>query len=117
MAMAAGAVMMGQGAQLAGKKVRHVILWKLKESVKDKAAAKAAIKSGLEGLKGKVPGLIEVNVYTNGLPESTADLLLDSTLESVDALNAYEAHPAHLKVVKEAILPVIQPGLMLNFPV
>ena len=38
--------------------VKHVILWQLKDELSDaeKAAVKAGIKEGLEGLAGKVPG-------------------------------------------------------------
>ena len=37
--------------------VKHVILWQLKDeySAEEKAAIKAGIKEGLEGLVGKVP--------------------------------------------------------------
>ena len=46
--------------------VRHVILWKLKEMPDaEKAAVKASIKAGLEGLAGQIPGLLEVHVYTD----------------------------------------------------
>ena len=41
--------------------VKHVILWQLKDELSDaeKAAVKAGIKEGLEGLAGKVPGLVK----------------------------------------------------------
>ena len=44
--------------------VKHIILWQLKDELSDaeKAAVKAGIKEGLEGLVGKVPGLLEVHV-------------------------------------------------------
>ena len=59
--------------------VRHVILWKLKEMPDaEKAAVKAGIKAGLEGLAGQIPGLLEVHVYTDALPSSaTADRMPD----------------------------------------
>lgn len=70
--------------------VKHVILWQLKDELSDaeKAAVKAGIKEGLEGLAGKVPGLVEVHVNIHGLPSSTADLMLDTTFESAEALRA-----------------------------
>ena len=76
--------------------VKHVILWQLKDELSDaeKAAVKAGIKEGLEGLAGKVPGLVEVHVNINGLPSSTADLMLDTTFESAEALKGYSVHPA-----------------------
>ena len=68
--------------------VKHIILWTLKEmSDSEKESVKAGIKEGLEGLKGKIPGLVDIKVNTNGrLPSSTADLMLDSTFESEEAL-------------------------------
>ena len=47
--------------------VKHVILWQLKDELSDaeKAAVKAGIKEGLEGLAGKVPGLVEAVSYTH----------------------------------------------------
>ena len=80
--------------------VKHVILWQLKDELSDaeKAAVKAGIKEGLEGLAGKIPGLVEVHVNINGLPSSTADLMLDTTFESAEALKGYSVHPAHVAV-------------------
>ena len=66
--------------------VRHVILWKLKDGLADPVAVKAAIKEGLEGLKGVVPGLLDIVVRTEGLASSNADLMLDSAFESEAAL-------------------------------
>ena len=67
--------------------VKHIILWTLKEmSNSEKESVKAGIKEGLESLKGKIPGLVDIKVNTNGrLPSSTADLMLDSTFESEEA--------------------------------
>ena len=35
---------------------------------REKAAVKAGIKEGLEGLAGKIPGLLDVRVYTDACP-------------------------------------------------
>ena len=42
--------------------VKHVILWQLKDEISDeqKKKVKADIKEGLEGLKGKIPGLMDI---------------------------------------------------------
>lgn len=87
--------------------VKHVILWQLKDelSAEQKNAVKAEIKKGLEGLAGKVPGLIDIEVNINGLPTSNADLMLDSTLESFDALKGYAVHPAHVAVADGVVRP------------
>ena len=78
--------------------VRHVILWQLKEEYNDEEnrEIKAGIKEGLEGLVGKVPGLVEVHVHTEGLASSNADLMLDAVLENEEALKGYAVHPEHV---------------------
>lgn len=80
--------------------VKHIILWKLKDtySEQEKADIKANIKRELEGLKGQIPGLLDIHVVTALLPSSNMDLMLDSSMESADALKAYAVHPAHVHV-------------------
>ena len=87
--------------------VKHIILWQLKDELSDeeKKNVMAGIKEGLEGLKGIVPGLIEIKVQTEKLASSNADVLLDSTLESEDALKGYALHPAHVKVADTKVRP------------
>ncbi len=87
--------------------VKHIILWKLKDEFDSvqKEEIKANIKEGLEGLHGKIPGLNEIKVYTNGLETSTADLMLDSTFESKEALRNYSVHPAHVEVANGKVRP------------
>lgn len=87
--------------------VKHVILWKLKDefSENEKVKIKQGIKDGLEGLSGKIPGLVEIKVNTNGLATSTADVMLDSTFESADALKGYSVHPAHVAVANTFVRP------------
>ena len=99
--------------------VKHVILWQLKDELTDaqKTAAKAEIKNGLEGLAGKVPGLVEIKVNINGLPTSNADVMLDSTLESFDALKAYAVHPAHVAVAEGAVKPNTKLRVCLDYEV
>ena len=87
--------------------VKHVILWKIKDefSENEKVKIKQGIKDGLEGLSGKIPGLVEIKVNTNGLATSTADVMLDSTFESADALKGYSVHPAHVAVANTFVRP------------
>ena len=71
--------------------VKHFILWTLKEmSDSEKESVKAGIKEGLEGLKGKIQGLVDIKVITSGrLASSTADLMLDSTFDNAEELKGY----------------------------
>ena len=87
--------------------VKHVILWNLKEeySAAEKEEIKKNIKAGIESLNGKIPGLIDIKVHITGLESSTADLMLDSTLESEEALKAYAVHPVHVEVANTKVRP------------
>ncbi|MGX8691056.1 MAG: Dabb family protein [Eubacteriales bacterium] len=99
--------------------VKHVILWQLKDeySADEKAAIKADIKAGLEGLVGKVPGLLEVHVNIDPLETSNADLMLDSTLESFDALKGYAVHPAHVAVADGKVRPNVKNRVCMDYEV
>ena len=97
--------------------IKHVILWKLKDEIADKASVKAGIKSGLEGLRGIVPGLVDITVRTEGLASSNADVMLDSTFESEDALKGYAQHSAHVDVANTKVRPYTQTRLCLDFEV
>jgi len=87
--------------------VKHIILWKLKDELTDaqKAEVKAGIKAGLEGLAGQIPGLIDIKVNINGLPTSNADVMLDSSFESFEALKGYSVHPKHVAVADGKVRP------------
>lgn len=99
--------------------VKHVILWNLKEeySETEKASIKQNIKNGLEGLSGKIPGLLEMKVFTDGFPSSTADLMLDSSFESEAALKAYAVHPKHVEVADSLVRPFTAKRSCLDFEV
>ncbi len=97
--------------------VKHIILWKLKDSLTDgeKEQVKDGIKEGLEGLKGKIPGLVDIKVQTKGLASSNADVMLDSAFESEEALRGYATHPAHVKVADTKVRPYTEIRLCLDF--
>ena len=99
--------------------VKHVILWQLKDelSLAEKENIKKGIKDGLEGLYGKIPGLLEIKVYIEGLPSSNADVMLDSSFESEEALKAYAVHPEHVKVADENVRPFTKTRACLDFEV
>lgn len=99
--------------------VKHVILWTLKDefSQEEKLSIKAGIKEGLEGLNGKIPGLIDIKVYTDGLASSNADLMLDSSFESEDALKGYATHPEHVAVANGKVRPYTASRTCLDFEV
>lgn len=99
--------------------VRHVILWKIKDSFDDKKKAeiKADAKAGLEALKGRVPGLLEMQIHIDGLASSSADLMMESAFEDEAALKGYAVHPEHVKVADSAVRPFMEVRMCLDFEV
>jgi hypothetical protein len=100
--------------------VKHIILWTLRPELteEEKKTVKAGIKEGLEGLVGKVPGLLDVKVHIDGrLASSTADVMLDSTLESEAALKGYAQHPEHVAVANSKVRPYTAQRSCLDFEV
>ena len=73
--------------------VKHIVIYNLKEGV-DKDSAVELIRSVLEPLVGKIPGLLHMEIRRayNGL-----DYALYSEFESREALTGYAEHPLHLE--------------------
>ncbi|MBO5303112.1 MAG: Dabb family protein [Lachnospiraceae bacterium] len=99
--------------------VKHIILWQLKDefTAEEKAEIKTGIKAGLEGLAGKIPGLLEIKVNTEGLSSSNADVMLDSAFENEEALKGYAVHPEHVKVADEKVRPYTKTRMCLDYEV
>ena len=99
--------------------VKHVILWQLKDELtaEEKQEVKKGIKEGLEGLIGKIPGLTEIKVQTEGLSSSNADVMLDSTFEDEASLKGYATHPEHVAVADGKVRPYTKTRLCLDFEV
>lgn len=58
------------------------------------------MKSILEPLKDVIPGVISLQVVQNELDSSNRDIALIGEYESVEALNNYTVHPAHVEAGK-----------------
>lgn len=85
-------------------------------SEEEKATIKASIKEGLESLLGVVPGLVDIKVQIDGrLASSNADIMLDCTLESEEALKGYAVHPAHVAVANSRVRPYTAVRSCLDF--
>ena len=97
--------------------VKHVIFWQLKDEYTEeqKAEIKAGIKTGLESLAGKIPGLVEIKVQVDRLASSNAEVMLDSTFESEEALKGYSVHPEHVKVADEKVRPYTKTRSCMDF--
>lgn len=97
--------------------VKHIILWQLSDNLSDeqKEKVKNDAKENLESLKGKIPGLIDINVQTSNLKSSTADMMLNSSFESEQALKDYSVNPAHTAVADKFVRPFIKNRSCLDF--
>ncbi|HBF39180.1 MAG TPA: stress protein [Firmicutes bacterium] len=77
--------------------VNHVLL-KLKNRERDNIKKAQEV---LLGLKGKIEVLLDIQVETNIRPsDSSYDLLLITKFASLENMNVYLSHPAHLEVAK-----------------
>ncbi|MBR1773753.1 MAG: Dabb family protein [Eubacterium sp.] len=99
--------------------VKHIILWQLKDELsgEEKAKVRADIKVGLEGLAGKIPGLIDIHVQIEMLDSSNADLMLDSTFEDADSLKGYAVHPEHVAVADGVVRPNTKSRVCIDYEV
>jgi hypothetical protein len=85
--------------------VRHIVLWRLRDSAngRSKAENAAEVKRLLEGLNGKIPGLIKLEVgFDFSRTDESSDIVLYSEFETRAALDVYQTHPLH-----EAVKPFV----------
>ncbi len=85
--------------------IKHIVMWRLKEKANgvDKASNARLIKDKLEALRGRIPGLLALEVGIDySATENSSDLVLYSEFESKAALEAYQEHPAH-----KAVMPFV----------
>ncbi len=99
--------------------VKHIILWQLKDelSAEQKKEVKTGIKEGLEGLKGQIPGLVDIHVQTECLASSNAEVMLDSTFEDEASLKGYAVHPAHVAVADGRVRPYTKTRVCMDFEI
>ena len=97
--------------------VKHIILWKLDEklSESEKEQVKNNAKRELEALVGLVPGLLSMNIEIGRLETSNADIMLESSFDSFEALKGYKDHPEHVRVANDYVRPYTVQRLCLDF--
>jgi hypothetical protein len=81
--------------------VKHIVMWRFKESAggHDKAENIRLAKEKLEGLRGRIAGLMALEVGVDiSRTEASADLVLYTELADRAALEAYRVHPEHVAV-------------------
>ncbi len=83
--------------------IRHIVMWDVRGANADeKAAGARQLKAAFEGLRGRIPGMLAIEIGIDfSRVEYACDVVLYSEFESAEALNAYGSHPEHLRVRAE----------------
>ena len=68
-------------------------------------------------MQGKIEGLLSISVHSNALPSSNADLMLDSSFTSEEALKNYAVHQAHVAVANEKVRPYTKNRVCLDYTI
>lgn len=100
--------------------IKHIVMWKVKEhevhGSKDEVMKK--IKSGLEGLKGEIEGLEEIEVGINyNTSEMAYDVVLYSTFVSKEALDYYQGHPKHVEIANSLVRQVAISRVVVDYEI
>ena len=96
---------------------KHVIIWKLKDTVENREETLRSIKNALEGLVGKIDGLEKMCILIDKLPSSSGDLMMDSLFSDNEALKNYQKNPLHLEVANGLVRPNVDVRLSFDFEV
>jgi hypothetical protein len=83
--------------------IKHIVMWNLRgDTDQAKARAIELLKRSFESLRGRIPGLLhlEIGVDSSRI-DYACDVVLYSEFESQAALDAYALHPEHLRVKQE----------------
>lgn len=83
-----------------GSLVRHIVMWNIAGATPaDKRANIERLRQGFELLRGRIPGLLhlDIGVDTSGV-DYACDVVLYSEFASQAALDAYATHPEHLQL-------------------
>ena len=76
--------------------VKHIVAWRVQDAPGSKLANTQEIKRLLEGMRGKIPGMLKVEVGLNYLDDPMAsDCVLYSEFADRAALVSYQTHPVH----------------------
>ena len=81
--------------------VKHIVVWRLKDFAAGNHKAENArlVREKLEALRGRIPGLLRLEVGLDfSATESSADVVLVTEFATRADLAAYQVHPAHKAV-------------------
>jgi hypothetical protein len=83
--------------------INHIVMWNVRgDSASEKAAAVAQIQRSFESLRGRIPGLLhlELGVDSSRI-DYACDVVLYTEFDTQASLDAYASHPEHMRVKHE----------------
>ena len=83
--------------------IKHIVFWRLNESAygNDKQTNAQIIKEKLLAMKGRVAGLLTIEVGFDFSNETdSCDVVLYSEFDNKEALRQYQNHPNHIAIKK-----------------
>jgi heme-degrading monooxygenase HmoA len=82
--------------------LKHIVMWRVRATAERTQAENAAeMKRALEALRGRIPGLLAIEVGINAIPgDDASDVVLYSEFADRDALAAYQKHREHERVAE-----------------
>lgn len=98
--------------------IRHIVMWRVRgETPHERQDARRLVKESFEGLRGRIPGMLKLEV---GLDSSAVDYACDAVLltefDSQAALDAYSTHPEHL-AVRELLGNIRTARFQVDYPI
>ena len=86
--------------------LRRVVMWRLRaREPAQKALDAGTIKRALESMRGKIPGLLNLQVgIDNSGGADASDVVMIADYQDRNALEIYDVHPVH-----EQVKPIVGP--------
>ena len=83
--------------------IKHIVMWNVRgDTASEKASGADLLKRGFESLRGRIPGLLHLEIGIDASRiDYACDVVLYSEFETQAALDAYAPHPEHLRVKSE----------------
>lgn len=80
--------------------VKHIVMFRFFDeiSAEERQAKVQEIKEKTEALVEQIDGIRQLQVFIVPVGTSTHSFMLEGLFESVEALDCYQVHPAHLAV-------------------
>jgi hypothetical protein len=82
--------------------LKHIVMWEFKDKAlgKNKIENILKAKKMIEGLKGVIPDIVDLELGINKEGSTGSyDLVLYSVFKDISGLDSYQNHPEHLEIV------------------